>query len=134
MKLLTTALLVALSVGAYADTATDVKSVILENFEHTKNEDFEAVMGDVHSQSPAYLQTQQILQQLFPVYDLQYELVSYTFIGEDNEYAYAKVKQRTKKISGPAFQDNEVEVLMIFKKENDAWKLWTQANLAIEYL
>ena len=72
--------------------------------------------------------------QLFPAYDVKYELIDYQFIGEDSEYAYVKVKQRTKKISGPAFQDNEVEALFVFKQENGTWKLWTQANLSISYL
>lgn len=134
MKSLISAVLILLSVNTYADTASDLKNAVLDNFKHTKNENFDAVMGDIHTQSPAYLQTQQILQQLFPAYDLQYELVSYKFIGEDNEYAYAKVKQKTQKISGPAFQNNEIEMLMVFKQEDGVWKIWTQANLSISYI
>ncbi|EAW30192.1 hypothetical protein GP2143_01575 [marine gamma proteobacterium HTCC2143] len=134
MKSLISTLIILLSTAAYADTASDIEKAILDNLEHTQNEDSAAVMGDMHSQSPAYLPTQQMLQQLFPAYDLKYELISYKFVGEDDEYAYAKVKQRTKKISGPAFQNNEIEVLMVFKQENGIWKLWTQANLLISYI
>ena len=134
MKSLITTLLILLSLTTNADIASDIENAILDNLEHTQNEDFNAVMGDIHSQSPAYLQTQQMLQQLFPAYDLKYELINYKFVGEDSEYAYAKVKQRTIKISGPAFQNNELEVLMIFKQENGHWKLWTQANLSASYI
>ena len=134
MKILLSTLLLLLSTAAYADTASDIHKIILANLEHTQNEDSAAAMGDVHSQSPAYLPTQQMLQQLFPTYDLQYELVHYTFVGEDSEYAYAKIKQRTKKIRGPAFKNNEIEMLMIFKREDGIWKLWTQASLLVTFI
>ena len=133
MKLLISSVILLLSTAVYADTASDIEKAVLDNLEHTQNEDIEAVMGDMHSQSPSYLPTQQLLMQLFPAYDVKYELIDYQFIGEDSEYAYVKVQQRTKKISGPAFQDNEVEALFVFKQENGTWKLWTQANLSMSY-
>ncbi len=133
MKAILTILLL-LAPLAYADTATDIEQAILNNLAHTQNEDIAATMSDIHTQSPAYLATQQTLQQLFPAYELKYELLNYEFVGEDDEYAYAKVKQITKKVSGPAFQDNELEILMVFKRENGSWKLWTQANLSYRYL
>ena len=133
MKLFIPVLFLVSSLG-YADTASDIEEAILGNLKHTQNEDVAAVMGDMHSQSPAYLPTQQMLQQLFPAYDLNYELLEYTFVGEDGEYAYAKVKQSTIKVSGPAFQNNKVEALQVFKEENGTWKLWTQANLSVSYL
>lgn len=127
-------ILLLLSTAAYADTSSEIEDAILDNLEHTQNEDVGAVMEDMHSQSPAYQPTQQMLQQLFPVYDLKYELLNYKLVGEDDEYAYVKVKQRTEKISGPAFQNNEIEMLMVFKQENGLWKLWTTANLSVSYL
>ena len=133
MKLLLPVLLL-LSTAVFADTSSDIEKAIRGNLEHTENEDVDAVMRDLHSLSPAYSQTQQVLLQLFSAYDLEYELVDYSFVGEDEEYAYAKVKQRTSKVSGPAFQDNEIDMLVIFKQENGVWKLWTQANLAVSYL
>lgn len=134
MKIWATIILMSVCSMSVADTSSDVKKAIMANFKHTQAEDVAAVMGDMHSQSPAYLPTKQMLQQLFPAYDLAYELVDYRFVGEDGEYAYAKIRQRTTKISGPAFQNNELEVLMVFKQENGVWKLWTQANLAVTYL
>ena len=61
MKSLITTLLILLSLTTNADIASDIENAILDNLEHTQNEDFNAVMGDIHSQSPAYLQTQQML-------------------------------------------------------------------------
>ncbi len=134
MKLLISFVFLSIFSSAYADTASDIEKIILENLTHTQNEDESAVIGDMHTQSPAYLATQQMLPQLFSNYDLGYELLNYNFIAEDDEYAYVRVKQRTVKISGPAFQDNELEMLTVFKQENGLWKLWTQANLSVLYL
>ena len=133
MKFILSALLL-LSTTAFADTSSDIEKVVLENLEHTQDENMDAVMADLHSQSPAYPQTQQVLPQLFSVYDLKYELISYNFLAEDEEFAYAKVKQRTSKVAGPEFMNNEIELLVIFKQENGVWKLWTQANLSITYI
>lgn len=130
--LLLGALLFALP--ALADTESEVKASILQNLKHTEQEDVAGVMRTVHSQSPSYLATRQMLQQLFPAFDLKYTLVSYAYVGADAEYAYARVVQKTEKVSGPAFQNNELESLQIFRKEGGEWKLWTQANLAINYL
>lgn len=134
MKASISIILLFLSTMTFADTSSDIEKVILDNLKYTQNENVDAVMGDMHSQSPAYLSTQQVLQQLFPAYDLKYELLKYTLVGVDSDYAYARIKQSTKKVSGPAFQDNEIEMLTVFKKENGKWKFWTQANLSITFI
>jgi tRNA U34 5-carboxymethylaminomethyl modifying GTPase MnmE/TrmE len=132
MKLLISSLLLLLSTAAYADTASDIEKAILDNFEHMQNEDADAVMEDMHSQ--ACQQTQQMLQQFYLDYDLKYELLNYKFVGEDNEYAYAKVKQLTTRISGPEFKNNETEMLVIFKQENGLWKEWAHALLSTTHI
>ena len=109
-------ILLFISPLAYADTASDIEKAVKENIKHTQNEDVDAVMKSLHSQSPSYLPSQQMIQQLFPAYDLKYELLSFQFVGEDGEYAYARIKQSTKKVSGPAFQNNIIDALMVFKK------------------
>ncbi|CCK76336.1 MAG: hypothetical protein KBT75_04240 [Oleispira antarctica] len=123
--------LLLLSIASNADTASDIKQVVLDNLKYIQAEDIENSMATMHSQSPSYMATEEMLQQLLPIYDLKYEILKYSYIGEDDEYAYAKVLQKTSKISGPAFQTNKLEALQVFKKENGVWKLWTQANLSI---
>lgn len=126
--------LALIGMPALADTAADINAVIQQNLTHTQNEDLDAMMSTVHSQSPSYMPTRQAIGQLFPVFDLKYEILEYRFIAEDDEYAYAKIKQLTTKVAGPAFNNNEIEALQIFKKENGHWKLWTQANLQIKFV
>lgn len=119
---------------SYADTAQEIEDLIKQNLEYTEAKNTDAVMETMHSDSLSYQPTLQMLQQLFPVYDLKYTLMSYKFVAEEGGYAYARVLQRTEKVEGPEFQDNDVEALQIFKQEDGEWKFWSQANLRVEYL
>lgn len=120
-----------MSTSSIAGTAEDIKAVVEANFKHTQAEDVNASVATMHTDSPNYQATKQVLGQLFSVYDLKYTLVSFDFVGEDSDFAYARVKQLTEKVTGPAFQNNELESLQVFKRENGQWKLWTQANLIV---
>ena len=102
--------------------------------EYSEKENIEEYMKTVHSQSAIYSATKQTLQQLFPSYDLKYELLNYTFIAVEGDYVLARVKQRTRKVSGPAFRNNIIDMIQIFKMENGIWKYWQQAILDIIYI
>ena len=133
MKFILAIALFLFAQGSSADTESELKESVLNNLQATEAEDITKVMSTMHSQSPVYVATMQVLNQMFPAYDLKYTLLNYVYIGTDGEYAYAKVKHETKKVSGPAFQNNELEALQVFKRESGAWKLWNQANLSITY-
>ncbi|HHI93227.1 MAG TPA: hypothetical protein ENK04_06895 [Gammaproteobacteria bacterium] len=114
---------------------TDVlKNNILNNLKYIQEEDADRSMSTMHSQSPAYLPTKNMLPQIFGSYKLSYELLSFKFIAYDGDLAYARVKQSTKKISGPAFRNNEIDMVQLFRKESGVWKLWAQVNIDIEYI
>lgn len=134
MKYFVAAIILVVSMHTQADVAADVKATVEQNLLACADENLAGMLATLHSQSPSYLSTQQAMNQVFAAYDLDYTLISFALVGADNDYAYARVKQRTEKKSGPAFQDNDIEMLQIFKREDGAWKLWTQANLAITYL
>ena len=42
MKLLISSVILLLSTAVYADTASDIEKAVLDNLEHTQNEDIEA--------------------------------------------------------------------------------------------
>jgi len=92
------------------------------------------MMKTIHTQSPVYLATKQQTASVFANYDLRYELLSFKFIGIDGRYAVARIKQRTTKEAGPAFRDNEIDMIPVFRKENGQWKYWNQVILEINYL
>jgi len=111
-----------------------LKGVILENFDAYEKEDLTRVLNTVHTQSYGYLTTKQATQEIFTEYDLHYELLGSSFVGQNGDFALMRVQQKTTKVSGPAFRDNELDIIFIFKQENSRWKFWTQAVLDIKFL
>ena len=80
------------------------------------------------------LGTKQQLAPLFDNYDLKYEILSFTYIGRDNQYAVARVKQSTQKLSGPAFRHNILDMVQVFRQEKGQWKFWNQVILEVTYI
>jgi len=119
---------------AQSETQTAIEQVINDNLKYILEEDLELTLTTIHTQSPNYASSAQIMQQLFVAYDLKYEIVEINFIDVDDEYAYVRVVQKSEKINGPEFRNNILDALQVFKQEEGQWKLWTQANLAINYL
>ena len=114
--------------------STLIKDVFNENLNSCQQENMEAMLDTVHSQSPSYLMSKQQMSTIFENFDLNYELTYYKYIGQDNDYAVARARFTSKKISGSAFQDNEVDSIQIFKKEDGVWKIWSAAILDVKYL
>ena len=134
MKKILCTLLTVMTFGASAGVSDDVRQTLEENLKYSQQENMDGMMSTIHRSSPNYMATGQAMNQLFPAYDLKYSLISYNFVGEEGGYAYIRIVQRTEKVAGPEFNNNELEALMIFKQENGKWKLWSQANLNIKFL
>ncbi len=116
-----------------ADDAKEIEALLTENLRATEAEDLNAVSDTMHTDSPAYSQTQKIIQMAFDNYDLKYKLLMFRYIGQDDEYALARFKFSTEKVSGPEFKNNILDTIHVFRKENDKWKIWSQATLEINY-
>jgi hypothetical protein len=118
----------------HAQTSAELKSVLLKNFEGYQNEDIGEVLTTVHTLSPGYAATKTMADQIFPAYDLKYEVNSFRYLMTDGEYALARVSQKTSKIKGPPFRNNQMDLIVVFKQEDGKWKLWSQVILEVEYL
>ena len=132
----TICILIGLAAPSFAkeNIAKQIKQTVTENLDALQNEDMARMMGTIHTQSLSYLTTKQQVAPLIENYELSYELLSFGFIGLSGEYAICRTKQRTVKISGPAFRNNTIDMIQIFKKENGKWKFWSQAILYIRYI
>lgn len=111
-----------------------IKQVIIDNFNGFEKENMAQVLNTVHTASPVYMATKESASQIFSTYDLKYELVNFRYIGTDGEYAVARAMQKTTKVSGPAFRDNILDLIVIFKQEDGIWKFWTQAILDVKFV
>lgn len=115
----------------FAGNAEEIEQMIRQNISATQAEDISAVLQTMHPDSLLYAKTKQVLSGLFQSYDLKYTLISYRYIAEDGAYAMARVLQRTEKLSGPKFMDNDLDMVQIFKRDQGGWKLWSQAVVTV---
>ena len=125
------------SLAVYAaddNIAGQLNALVTENMVTTQAENMQGMMATIHSQSPAYQVTMQQMQPIFQQYNLAYETLGFEYIGRDQEYAVARIRQRTHKISGPDFKDNEIDMMQIYRQENGKWKIWSQAILNVTFL
>ena len=115
-------------------TADAIKKLVELNIRVFQAEDLDAVLGTMHSQSPDILGMKQNIPTIFDAYDINTQLTSFAFIGQNDDYAVARIKMKSIKISGPAFHNAETDSICIFRLENSEWKNWTQVILDIHYL
>ena len=115
------------------DVATEIETVVAENMRAVSAEDLDATLNTMHTQAPNYLSTKQTMSSLFETFDVIYDMLSFSYIGQNGEYAFARISQSTRKVSGPAFQNNNIDAIHIFRKENGEWKFWQSAILEIKY-
>jgi ketosteroid isomerase-like protein len=118
-----------------AATESELRKTISENITTTQAEDLDAMMKTIHSSSPLYQQTRQQVSQIFGKgLGLKYELLSLKYLASDGDYAFARVRQRTTKTPPGGFRNNEIDMIVAFRKEEGTWRIWNQAILEINYL
>ena len=111
-----------------------LKKAFEANLKYGETEDIAGIMTTIHSKSSAYASTKRIMTKMNKLYDLKYQVVSFKYIAVTGDYAITRVVQKTTKVKGPAFRDNIIDALQIFKKENGLWKIWTTSILSIKFL
>jgi hypothetical protein len=120
---------------AFPALETELRKTVEQNIRSTEAEDIDAMMKTIHSGSPLYQTTRQQVSQLFGRgLNLKYQLVSIKYLATDGEFAFARVRQRTTKTPADSFPNNEMDMIVALRKEDDAWKFWNQAVLEIKYL
>lgn len=116
------------------DIADTLKKAVETNLEGLNKKDLEMTMLVVHPESVNYEPTKKAITYFNEQYDLKCSLIAFKFICLDGDYAIVRIKQRTNKIKGPGFKDNEVDMYHIFRKDKDAWKIWQSTILETTYL
>lgn len=97
-------------------------------------EDMNAYAKTFHSESFALAPSRNMTELLMKSYDMTVRVTKLSLVGQDETFLYARVAVETRKTAGPAFRDNLVESIWVFKKENNDWKFWSSGVLLVTYL
>lgn len=116
------------------DPAQAVLQTIYDNIDAANQEDIDAYMETIHPDSPAFVNTRQILVSVNDQYDLHYELIDAEVTDISGSKAEVTFTLETTKISGPDFKDNRIKGVMFLRKDGDKWKIFNQVVDDIEYL
>ena len=117
-----------------ADSPDEVVQVVFDNVIAANREDLGAYMATIHPDSPRYNATQTSIRSAFSLYDLSYEIFIPEMIEQDKFEAIISFVLTTRKVQGPAFQNNTVTGEMTLRKYEGEWKIYDQRVDNIQYL
>jgi hypothetical protein len=121
----------AVHARAADDLGQALRGVLEANETAVANGDIDAMSKTLHSQSPVYGKTRSAMKN-WP-FKLKTDILYFKALGEDGDFAFARVRTKTTKVSGPEFQDNVTDALHAFKKEGADWKIWTSLPLTVTF-
>ena len=131
------AILVAIAASGCAHRTViegDPKSIVYENIKAMENEDLDRAMATIDEESESYAQTKKLAQLLFEKYDLKYELDSVRVIGQTESEAKVECIQITRKVSGPTFRDNKIDIVHRLRNTDGIWRIYSSQVNKIDYL
>ena len=121
----------AVQACAADDLGQALRGVLEANETAVANGDVDGMLKTIHSQSPSYAKTRSAMKN-WP-FKLKTDILYFKVIGEDGDFAFARVRTKTTKLSGPEFQDNVTDAMHAFKKEGPDWKIWTSLPLTVTF-
>lgn len=110
------------------------EEAIQANTDYMNSENLEGVMSTIHPESDSYEITENLVTQLFKVYDLNYKIEKLEVVDEDKNESVVNFTQLTTKINGPKFRDNRVKGTHILKKDGNSWKIFSTKITDTEFL
>jgi len=122
----------AVKARAADDLAQALRAVIEANEAAVANGNLDGMSRTLHSQSPVYAKTRSAMKD-WP-FKLKAEILYFKAIGEDGDFAFARARIKTTKLSGPEFKDNVTDEVHAFKKEGPDWKIWASLPLTVTFL
>jgi hypothetical protein len=117
-----------------SDLAATLEQVLVNHLKAYDAEDASGTLRDLHTKSPEYKRTAQEIAQQFAAQDLSAELVTFRFLGHDDEFAVARTKVKFAGPPGSSFADNILDSITVFHQENGTWKLWSDEALGVEFI
>ena len=110
---------------ASAGTGSPFSSITTRYVAAMDNRAPNELLATIHSQSPLFTMTIQQIQQVFPLYDIEVLHQNLRDLGSDGLDHIATVTLFCRKRSGPVFQNNATKAAIVFRQENEIWKIWS---------
>jgi hypothetical protein len=105
--------------------------VVHRNMEAMNAEDVAGYMATIHPEGGGYAETEAALTQLFEIYDLSTTLTDVRLESETAEEARVYALMTTRKLKGPEFNNNRMDVVFTLRKHQGEWKFFNQNVLDI---
>lgn len=112
----------------------NLTQIVYQNLDALNQENLDAVLATIDPQAVGFASTRDAMKQLFDQYDLRYEIEKIEVVEKSATSARVRVFQVTRKINGPAFRDNRIEVIHTLTNVDGQWKFSDTSVVNIEYL
>jgi len=134
-KIILTSLVILFIIGCSEDKKYDTpESVIRANIEFFNLEDLDGTMSTIHPESPSYKQTEEIVEELFKIYDINSKYEKLEVVKKNDNEAEVNFVQLTTKIKGPEFKNNRLTGKHLLKKYKNSWKIFSTETINVTYL
>ncbi|KRE86415.1 hypothetical protein ASG89_10400 [Paenibacillus sp. Soil766] len=117
-----------------ADTVQQIKHVLQRQLDASVREDAVAMVATVDPATPGYENTKAIYEQAFALYDLAYDLKVSDTVQVDKDQASVAFTQKTTKVTGPAFENNQIDAVAQLRRVDGEWKTSQTIINTIDYL
>jgi len=115
-------------------TVEDPRLVIQENMRAANFEDIDAYMATIYPRTLVMAVTESTLKDLNDRYDLSYRATNLQILEQDKKEARVSFVLTTRKIRGPAFQNNQATGVFILRKHEGQWKIYDQEIEKVDYI
>ncbi|MBN6205185.1 hypothetical protein JYK21_01870 [Ralstonia pickettii] len=111
-------------------TDETLTSVVKANVTKLMEKDFDGYMATIHTDSPVYETTKETIDELFN-YTLDVDLSDLAVKEKSEDEALVSYTQRTVRVEGPDFQDNETIGEHLLKQDAGEWKIYSSEVIEV---
>ena len=111
-----------------------IRALVYENLDAYNVQDVNRYMATIHPEADFYDETQKELEGLLGQYDLKATIDNLEVLEIGDEEARVRMTLTTRKVSGPAFRDNRIDMEMVLRKLDRRWFIYDQTVYDVEYL
>ncbi len=103
-----------------------IENMIRKHLHAIEIENLELLEETIHPNSPSRAQSLAITKKLWQIYDVKYRLDEFEVVEINGNEAVVRTTMTVKKVRGPAFQDNQITMLNVVRKDTDGkWKIYS---------